>query len=450
MTAGSAHGVGGTAPLVAAIRAALASGRARCLAASDVSKPIRIRVTVDAQGRIVRVELVAGDRTAESCLRTALAGLSSATTAQEAEAKPDRNRRDHAARTLNCRLLRLTARARRAHRFNGRFLAMTRADDVPPNASLDHRFNPGDKLAGRYRIVNLIGEGAIGEVYEAFDEALAEPLALKTLRAQVASQAVTVERFRREIQLARKVTHRNVCRTYDLGRHEMPDGNVVTFLTMELLRGTSLDRYMRDRGRLTTDEALPFVLQMTAGLEAAHTAGVIHRDFKPGNLVLVPEAGAGPDDPQRLVISDFGLARRHGLGEETITSTGESLGTPLYMAPEQVHSGVEPITPATDLYALGIVMYELVTDEMPFKGNSTTVMALKRLKERPVSPREVLPDLDPRWEAVIMTLLERAPAKRYQTAAEVEAALTGAAPIDPADDAPTGRFGGFFSRKRKP
>src|SRR4029079_12948985 len=191
-------------------------------------------------------------------------------------------------------------------------------DDVPPTASLDHRFNPGDKLAGRYRIVSLIGEGAIGEAYEAVDEALAEPLALKTLRAQVASQAVTVERFRREIQLARKVTHRNVCRTYDLGRHEMPDGNVVTFLTMELLRGSSLDRYMRGRGRLTTEEALPFVLQMTAGLEAAHAAGVIHRNFKPGNLVLVPEVGAAPDDPQRLVISDFGLARRPRPGAEEI------------------------------------------------------------------------------------------------------------------------------------
>jgi len=328
---------------------------------------------------------------------------------------------------------------------------MTDADNVPPNnASLDHRFSPGDKLTGRYRIVNLIGEGAIGEVYEAFDEALAEPLALKTLRAQVASQAVTVERFRREIQLARKVTHRNVCRTYDLGRHEMPDGSVVTFLTMELLRGTSMDRYMRDRGRLTTDEALPFVLQMAAGLEAAHAAGVIHRDFKPGNLVLVPEAGAAPGDPPRLVISDFGLARRHGLGEETITSTGESLGTPLYMAPEQVHSGIEPITPATDLYALGIVMYELVTDEMPFKGNSTTVMALKRLKERPVSPREVLPDLDPVWETVIMRCLERTPAKRYQSAAEVAVALTGGAPAaPPTDDTPSGRFASLFGRKRK-
>jgi eukaryotic-like serine/threonine-protein kinase len=325
---------------------------------------------------------------------------------------------------------------------------MTRVDDVPPTASLDHRFNPGDKLAGRYRIVNLIGEGAIGEVYEAFDEALAEPLALKTLRAQVASQAVTVERFRREIALARKVTHRNVCRTYDLGRHEMSDGAVVTFLTMELLRGISLDRYMRDRGRLTTEEALPFILQMTAGLEAAHVAGVIHRDFKPGNLVLVPEAGAGSDEPSRLVISDFGLARRHGLGEETITSTGESLGTPLYMAPEQVHSGVEPITPATDLYALGIVMYELLTDEMPFRGNSTTVMALKRLKERPVSPREVLPDLDPRWEQVIMRLLERSPARRYQSAAEVEAALTGSA-VEPPPEEPQSRFAALFGRKRK-
>jgi serine/threonine-protein kinase len=121
------------------------------------------------------------------------------------------------------------------------------------------------------------------------------------------------------------------------------------------------------------------------------------------------------------------------------------------MAPEQVHSGVEPISPATDLYALGIVMYELVTDDMPFKGNSTTVMALKRLKERPVSPREVVPDLDPLWEAVIMRLLERAPAKRYQTAAEVEAALTGAAPAPrPTPDETTpSRLGSFFSRKRK-
>src|SRR4029077_20621205 len=114
---------------------------------------------------------------------------------------------------------------------------MTNADDVSPGNSPEPMFSPGAKIAGRYRIVNLIGEGAIGEVYEAYDEALGEPMALKTLHAQVASHAVTVERFRREIQLARKVTHRNVCRTFDLGRHEMPSGPEVTFLTMELLRG---------------------------------------------------------------------------------------------------------------------------------------------------------------------------------------------------------------------
>ena len=329
---------------------------------------------------------------------------------------------------------------------------MTKVDDdahsLPPGA--DPRFSPGAKIAGRYRIVNLIGEGAIGEVYEAYDEALGEPMALKTLHAQVASHAVTVERFRREIQLARKVTHRNVCRTFDLGRHEMPNGPEVTFLTMELLRGVSFAKHMNSTGRFTTEEALPLVIQMTAGLEAAHQAGVIHRDFKPGNLVLVPEVGAAPGDPPRLVITDFGLARRNGLGEESITNTGEALGTPLYMAPEQVTSGVEPITPATDIYALGIVLYEMLTNEMPFKGNSTTVMALKRIKEKPITPRTFVPDLPARWEAVIMRCLERVQARRFQTAAEVEAALTGeAAPEPPAEEPGSGGLRGFFSRRSK-
>ncbi len=325
---------------------------------------------------------------------------------------------------------------------------MTNADDVPfPPGGPDQRFAPGAKIAGRYRVVNLLGEGSIGEVYEAYDEALGEPIALKTLRAQVASHAAVVGRFRREIQLARKVTHRNVCRTYDFGRDQLPNGAEVIFLTMELLRGEILARRMRQVGRFTTEQALPLVLQMTAGLEAAHLAGVIHRDFKPGNLVLVPEPGAGPDEPPRLVITDFGLARRPGLGEESITTTGEALGTPLYMAPEQVASGVEPVTPATDIYALGIVLFEMLTADMPFKGSSMTVMTLKRIKEKPISPRTLLPDLDPRWEAVIMRCLEREPARRYQSAAEVEAALRGEVPPEPAPA--QGGLRGMFSRTRK-
>jgi serine/threonine protein kinase len=322
---------------------------------------------------------------------------------------------------------------------------MTEADDNAgsPHENLDSRFAPGDRIGDRYRIVGLLGEGAIGEVYEAYDEALAEPLALKTLRAHVASHAVTVERFRREIQLARKVTHRNVCRTYDFGRHELADGTEVLFLTMELLRGVSMAKQMVAKQRYSTAEALPLVLQMTAGLEAAHQAGVIHRDFKPGNLVLVPEAAdATPSGLPRLVITDFGIARRHGLGEYSITSTGEALGTPLYMAPEQVVSGTEPITPATDIYALGIVLFEMLTNEMPFTGNSTNIMALKRIKEKPMSPRAFAPDLDPLWDAVIMRCMERLPARRFQTAKEVADALTGERPVEPlADDAAATKSG---------
>jgi serine/threonine protein kinase len=304
----------------------------------------------------------------------------------------------------------------------------------------DHRFAPGEKVAGRYRIVELIGAGAIGEVYEAFDEALAEPVALKTLNTRMASDGVTVERFRRELQLARRVTHRNVCRVYDLGRHDLADGAVVTFLTMELLRGISLAEHLRTFGRpMTLAEAFPLVAQMGAGLQAAHDAGVIHRDFKPGNLVLVPEEPGG----FRVMITDFGLARRNRLDEEALTHTGEALGTPLYMAPEQVAAGEKPVTPATDIYALGIVIYEMVTAELPFKGNSITVMALKRIREAPVSPRAVVPDLDPRWEAAILHCLERDPARRFQRASDAVAALTAEAPPTPpptVSEPPAGRM----------
>jgi serine/threonine protein kinase len=308
-----------------------------------------------------------------------------------------------------------------------------------------HRFAPGELIAERYRIVGLIGEGAIGEVYEAEDAAMGEVVALKTLKAALSAHAVTVERFRREIQFARKVTHRNVCRTFDLGRHDLGEGAHVNFLTMEFLRGHSLAQRLAEGGRLTAAQALPLVEQMIAGLDAAHGAGVIHRDFKPGNLVLVPEPGAPPTAVPRVVITDFGLARRYSIDEQTITVTGEAIGTPLYMAPEQVAAGLQQITPATDVYALGIVMYELVTGELPFKGKSTVVMALKRFKEAAPSARAVVPDLDPRWDAAILRCLEREPSRRFQRASEVLAALnsdvaqSAPASAEPAKK-PTGKF----------
>lgn len=333
---------------------------------------------------------------------------------------------------------------------------MTKLDDDKPHAAgnagvaEDHRFAPGETVAGRYRIVDLIGTGAIGEVYEAYDEALAEPIALKTLKAQRASDGVTVERFRREILLARKVTHENVCRVYDLGRHALPGGAVVTFLTMELLRGQSLAQHIRNFGRrMSETEALPLVRQMAAGLEAAHVAGVIHRDFKPGNLVLVPDTTGTFEGGVRVVITDFGLARRSRLDEEALTNTGEALGTPLYMAPEQVAAGHQPATPATDIYALGIVMYELVTGELPFKGNSITVMALKRVREAPASPRSVVATLDPRWEAAILRCLEREPERRFQRGRALMNFLTGVDPTPPPDttrEPAPGGLRGFIRR----
>jgi serine/threonine protein kinase len=308
----------------------------------------------------------------------------------------------------------------------------------------DQRLPDGTMVAGRYRIVRLIGAGAVGEVYEAQDETIGEAVALKTLRAGV-DDAVSIERFRREIQLARKVTHRNVCRTFDVGHHQLPDGKPLVFITMELLRGEALSDRLSKRGRFGVDEALPLVSQMVAGLAAAHAAGVIHRDFKPGNLVLVDEPGG-----VRVVITDFGLARRYALDEISITVTGEAVGTPLYMAPEQVVTGKTPITPATDIYALGNVMYEMVTGQLPFKGNSVTVMAIKRFREAVPSPRLIVPDLDARWERAILRCLEREPSGRFQSAAEVIAALTADAP--PPEPKPEGSAArGFFRRaiKRK-
>jgi serine/threonine protein kinase len=328
-------------------------------------------------------------------------------------------------------------------------------DDRPPSGGgrggghdpFDQRLADGELVAGRYKIVRLIGAGAVGEVYEANDETMNEAVALKTLRASSADDKVSVERFRREIQTARKVTHRNVCRTFDVGRHERAGVAPLTFLTMELLRGETLAEALAARGRYRSDEALPLVAQMSAGLGAAHAAGIVHRDFKPGNLMLVPdESGA-----TRVVITDFGLARRSALDDISITVTGEAVGTPLYMAPEQVVTGQQPISPATDVYALGIVMYEMVTGELPFKGSSITVMAIKRFKEAAPAPRLIVPDLDARWNAAILRCLEKDPARRFAGTAELMAALTAAGPPpEPAPDAPeSGWRRGFFRSRKK-
>ena len=306
-------------------------------------------------------------------------------------------------------------------------------DPSPPAVKQRERpkFRPGDVLSGRYRIVEFIAQGGMGEVYEAEDQDLRERVALKTILPEAAIDEHSLERFRREISHARKVTHPNVCRVFDLGYHANGGERDVAFLTMELLAGETLSTRLRRVGRMSTADALPIVAQMAAGLDAAHRAGLVHRDFKTGNVMLVATADGG----LRAVITDFGLARLTrvdpGTSPETLTlSTGAPVvGTPAYMAPEQLEGS--SATAATDIYALGLVLYEMVTGTRPYAGEPVLAAAVKRLSSPPPSPRASVADLDSRWEATILKCLERNPVARFPSASDVLAALEGRLTLPP-------------------
>ena len=327
------------------------------------------------------------------------------------------------------RLLRRQAEARSPKSLNDATGAGTM---MPPavgeGTSAESVFRTGDVVAFRFRIVRYLARGGMGELYEAEDLELRERLALKTILSTIADSERSISLFKREVHLARQVTHPNVCRIYDVFRHRPPgvEGQDIVFLAMELLHGETLADRLQREGRLQTADILPMARQMAAGLAAAHRVGVVHRDFKSPNVMLVePNA---PDQEMRVVITDFGLARRSTEGEATAFSlsfadAGVISGTPAYMAPEQVEGG--EVTPATDVYALGVVLYELVTGVQPFVADSAVRTAIKRLHEPPPSPRVHVPDLDPRWEATILRCLARDPADRFSTALDVVASLEG-------------------------
>jgi tetratricopeptide (TPR) repeat protein/TolB-like protein len=301
---------------------------------------------------------------------------------------------------------------------------------VPADPGAAGRTGPtlsqGETLAGRFRIVRFIAEGGMGEVYEAEDLELHDRVALKTVLPELAQHPQVMQRFNREIQLARKVTHPNVCRIYDLFHHvrEFPKGSgrrqTITFLSMEFLPGETLAERVMRAGRMSMAESLPIIEQMAAALGAAHEAGIVHRDFKSPNVMLV-QGKKG----LRAVVTDFGLAQApEGESHGTVTvHQGGLTGTPAYMAPEQVEN--LPTSPATDLYSLGIVIYEMVTGTRPFQGGSDMAIAAKRILEAPVPPRQHVPELDPRWDATILACLQRQPADRPQTAVAVVQGLGG-------------------------
>ena len=286
-----------------------------------------------------------------------------------------------------------------------------------PVVSPEHALPADAVIDGRYRIETLLGRGGMGEVYRAHDEFVDEPIALKTLRRELGDNAGFVRRFRREVQLARKVTHPNVCRVFEVGIHPQDDGRQIHFFTMEFLDGETLAARIVREGRLSITAAYPLVVQMAEGLDAAHQAGIVHRDFKSANVMLCGD---------RAVITDFGLARvdiarpaSEAMG--TITVSGQVAGTVAYMSPEQL-SG-QPLTTATDIYSLGIVLFEMVTGRLPFDDQHIIRSAMERATDAAPAIRSLAPELDARWMWTITRCLERDPAKRFSSARNLAGAL---------------------------
>ena len=272
------------------------------------------------------------------------------------------------------------------------------------------RFVAGTVLAGRYRIVARLGRGGMGEVFRAEDLTLEQEVALKFLPAEIASDPAALERFHGEVRVARQVSHPNVCRVFDIG---MADGT--PFITMEYVDGEDLSTLIRRVGRFSQDKGLEIARQICAGLAAAHEQGMLHRDLKPANILL--------DGRGRIRIADFGLASVAG----QVKSGEISSGTPAYMAPEQL-AGQE-VTVKSDIYALGLVLYEIFTGKRAF--DAATVAELQRTRETsaPASPTTLVRDLDPIIERVIFRCLERDPAMRPNSALQVAAALPGGDPL---------------------
>jgi len=257
----------------------------------------------------------------------------------------------------------------------------------------------------------------MGEVFEVEDLELQERVALKIIRPDIASNPQIISRFKREILLGKRVSHPNVCRIHDLGSAKTENGRDFLFLTMEFLEGETLASRLR-RGPLAGSELVSLVENLTDGLAAAHHAGILHRDFKSGNVMLVSSPSG-----TRAVITDFGLARAMQDTEEraALTNRGTVMGTVDYMAPEQLRG--ENLGIPADIYSLGVVLFEAVTGRRPFIGDSDVVVALQHLHRAPPSPRECVPTLEKHWEAAILRCLAKDPEKRFASAAEVQAAL---------------------------
>jgi serine/threonine-protein kinase len=260
----------------------------------------------------------------------------------------------------------------------------------------------GQTFAGRYDVKSMLGMGGMGVVYRAVDKELNEPVAIKTLKADaLAADPALLQRFKDEIRLARKITHRNVVRTHDLGEVEG-----MYYITMEFCEGTSLKHLIQSRGHLPVNVTLTVGKQLCRALEVAHEQGVIHRDIKPQNLIMEPSG--------TLKVMDFGIAR---LASRTdgMTQAGTAIGTPEYMAPEQLLG--DKVDFRADLYAAGCVLFECLTGRTPFVAESAITLVAKQLEELPPSPATLNGEVPESLAALILRTLSKSPDERPPSAA---------------------------------
>jgi eukaryotic-like serine/threonine-protein kinase len=286
--------------------------------------------------------------------------------------------------------------------------------DPPPQA-----IAPGTMVSGRYRVVEWIGEGAMGAVYRVEETRTQKPLALKVLHASMSTLREAVARFEREAIAAGKINHPNVAAASDFGR--MPDGSF--FIILEFVAGRSL-RAELDGGPFEPRRAVRIMQGVVAGVAAAHAKGIVHRDLKPENIMLVDHQG----DPDFVKVLDFGIAKvadvcsaGHGNVAQTLTKAGTVIGTPDYMSPEQALGRAVDVR--SDLYSLGVVLFELLTGSAPFRGGAATLLRQQVMDMPPPLSRELIEDSDPLVAEVLAKMLAKKPDERFQTATELMAAL---------------------------